>query len=210
MRYLQTSQSLSIVVRSTGFAHCAPLILNGMLRLTLATIFCVNALLAQKIDTEFDHALDFSKFKTFSIASGRVNAKSPMLNSELAEKNLKTAIVAQLKAKGLTEAEGKGDLTVTFRLTDGTQKQSMRVANDNVGMVRGRNSTINPGRTTSTRRETYTQAKDTLVIDIKDGSTKELAWRAVCVDTQADPAKLEKRLPTLVTKAFQKFPPKKK
>ena len=184
-----------------------------MLRLTLATILCASFLLAQKIDTEFDHALDFTKFKTFSITSGRINAKNEMINSELAEKNLKAAIVSQLKSKGLTEAEGKADLTVTFRLTGGKQNQSVRVPNSNPGggAVIRRNGTIAPGGANrGTHKEVYAKAKDTLIIDIKDGTTKELAWRATCIDTQDDPAKLEKRLGTLVTKAFQKYPPKKK
>ncbi len=60
------------------------------------------------------------------------------------------------------------------------------------------------------RKRVYVDAKDTLVIDIKNSATKELAWRAVCVDHQEDSAKLEKRLPNVILKAFQKYPPKKK
>lgn len=65
-------------------------------------------------------------------------------------------------------------------------------------------------RKTNTRKQVYVQAKDTLVIDLRNSATKELAWRAHCVDHQDDPAKLEKRLPNMVVKAFQKYPPKKK
>ena len=163
---------------------------------------------AQKIDTEFDKALDFSQFKTFAIREGKINAKDPMLSSELVEKNLRSAIVAQLKAKGLGEVDSKADLNVTFRLTGGTAKQQVLAPGQTVDVVgpRGRVSE----RTTRPRKASITQAKDTLVIDLRNTATKELAWRAVCVDQQDDPAKLEKRLPNMVAKAFQKYPPKKK
>lgn len=163
---------------------------------------------AQKIDTEFDKALDFLQFKTFAIREGKINAKDPMLSSELVEKNLRSAMVEQLKAKGLTEVESKADLNVTFRLTGGTGRQQVLAPGQTVDVAGPRGRVTE--RTTRPRRASITQAKDTLLIDLRNAATKELAWRAVCVDQQDNPAKLEKRLPGMVTKAFQKYPPKKK
>ena len=65
-------------------------------------------------------------------------------------------------------------------------------------------------RTTRARKGSIMQAKDTLIIELRNAATKEMAWRAVCVDQQDDPSKLGKHLPNMVTKAFQKYPPKKK
>ncbi len=92
------------------------------MRILVAWALLAYACFAQKIDTEFDHALDFAQFKTFTIREGKINAKNPMLNSELVEKNLRASIVEQLKLKGLTQVESKGELNVTFRLGDGIEK----------------------------------------------------------------------------------------
>ena len=178
------------------------------MRLLLLVILCAAAGLAQKIDTEFDKALDFSQFKTFTIRDGKINAKDPMLSSELVEKNLRTSIVEQLKAKGLTEVESKADLNVTFRLTGGKEKQQILTPGQRVETVGSRGRVTE--RSTRLRKASVNQAKDTLVIDLRNTATKELAWRAVCADHQDDAAKLEKRLPNMVAKAFQKYPPKKK
>ena len=178
------------------------------MRFLLLTALSAASCWAQKIDTEFDKALDFSQFKTFAIREGKINAKDPMLSSELVEKNLRSAIVEQLKAKGLTEVESKADLNVTFRLTEGKGKQQVLTPGQTVDTIGPRGRITE--RNTRPRRAGITQAKDTLVIDLRNTATKELAWRAVGVDKQDDPGKLERRLPGMVTKAFQKYPPKKK
>ena len=178
-----------------------------MLILVASALFACAAL-AQKIDTEFDHALDFAQFRTFTIREGKINAKNPMLNNELVEKNLRASIVEQLKQKGLTQVESGGELNVTFRLGEGTEKQTVLGPSDRVTTVGPRGRVIE--RKSTPRKQVYVQAKDTLVIDIKNSATKELAWRAHCVDHQDDAGKLEKRLPNMVVKAFQKYPPKKK
>ena len=178
------------------------------MRCVLLSALFIGTLCAQKVDTEFDNALDFKQFKTFTIREGKINAKNPMLNNELVEKNLRNGIAEQLRAKGLSEVESKGDLTVTFRLGDGTKKQTVRSPGERVTTVGPRGRVVD--RNVGSRKRVYVDAKDTLVIDIKNSATKELAWRAVCVDHQEDPAKLEKRLPNMILKAFQKYPPKKK
>jgi hypothetical protein len=41
---------------------------------------------AQKITMEFDQGSDFSRFKTFFINKGQLNAKNPALNNDLVRK----------------------------------------------------------------------------------------------------------------------------
>ena len=47
-----------------------------------------------------NQAADFTKFKTFTIRDGQLNAKKPALDSELTKKNLQTEIEKALTAKG--------------------------------------------------------------------------------------------------------------
>ena len=49
----------------------------------------------------------------------------------------------------------------------------------------------------------------TLVIDIVDGKTNELAWRAYCKGVVNNPSKRDKVINKALKKAFKKFPPKR-
>src|SRR5579864_6172713 len=55
---------------------------------------------AQKIEIEFDQAVDFSKFKTFAIRAARLTSRNPSLNSELIRKRINADIQKYLEAKG--------------------------------------------------------------------------------------------------------------
>src|SRR5215831_10789298 len=79
-------------------------------------VACSTALLAQKVTSEFDDTVDFSKFKTFAVRDGQMNSPAPALNSELTKKRIMTAIERGLTAKGLTKAAGASDLNVFFTL----------------------------------------------------------------------------------------------
>jgi hypothetical protein len=48
-----------------------------------------------------------------------------------------------------------------------------------------------------------------LVIDLRDPSTRSLVWRSIASDSERDPAKLADKLDDMVRKSFEKYPPKK-
>ena len=156
----------------------------------------VPAALAQKVNTDFDESVDFAKYKTFTLRGGRINAKHPSLDNSLVEKRIHNAIAAQLAARGLEQAAGRGDLSVGY-LLGARDKTDIDVV---PAGWRGR------GR----RRVVHHYAQGTLVIDMKDSGTNQLVWRAVCTDTASDPGKIDDRINKDVKKAFEKFPSKKK
>ena len=47
------------------------------MRILVASAILACATLAQKIDTEFDHELDFAQFKTFTIREGKIKCQEP-------------------------------------------------------------------------------------------------------------------------------------
>jgi hypothetical protein len=53
-------------------------------------------------------------------------------------------------------------------------------------------------------------AEGTLVIDLRDAEKRELAWRAIAVERESNPSKIEDRLDEMVKKAVGRYPPKKK
>jgi hypothetical protein len=152
---------------------------------------------AQKIEIESDPAVDFSKFKTFAIRDGRLNSQNPSLNNDLIRKRLEADIQKYLVAKGLTFVpSGPSDLNVRYTL----------------GAARKVETDVYPagwrGWGTRVVRVPYTEG--TLVIDLRDTSTRSLAWRAIAREDKSDAAKIEGKLDDMVKKSFGKYPPKAK
>jgi len=161
----------------------------------LLVILFSSLVFAQKIEIESDQAVDFSKFKTFAIRDGRLNSKNPSLNNELVRKRLDADIQKSLEAKGLRfVVSGASDLNVRYTL----------------GAVRKVEREVYPagwrGWGTRVVRVPYTEG--TLVIDLRDPSTRSLVWRAIAREEKSDAAKVEGKLDDMVRKSFDKYPPK--
>jgi len=160
-------------------------------------LLAVAGALAQKIDIESDQAADFSRFHTFAIRDARLNAKNAALNSELVKKRINADIQKVLEAKGLTfVASGPSELNVRYTL----------------GAVQ--RTEVDPypagwrGWGTRVVRVPYTEG--TLVLDLRDPSTRSLVWRAIVRQDKSDAFKVESKLDDMVRKAFEKYPPKGK
>jgi len=54
----------------------------------------------------------------------------------------------------------------------------------------------------------YTEG--TLVIDLRDPTTRSLVWRAIASEDKPDAIKIEGKLDDMVRKALDKYPPKPK
>jgi hypothetical protein len=50
----------------------------------------------------------------------------------------------------------------------------------------------------------------TLVIDMRDPSTRSLVWRAIASEEKSDAIKIEGKLDDMVRKSLEKYPPKLK
>jgi hypothetical protein len=151
---------------------------------------------AQKVTVEFDQAADFGRYRTFAIRAGQLNSKNPALNSELVQKRIDAEIERGLTARGLALVSGKSDLNVRYRL----------------GSARKAELESYPagwrGLGTRIVRVPYTEG--TLVIDLRDPSTRSLVWRAIASVEKSDATKLEGKLDDMVKKSLEKYPPKQK
>jgi Domain of unknown function (DUF4136) len=167
---------------------------QGVIAFGVSLIF-VQSAFAQKITTEFDEAVNFSKFKTFAIRDGQLNSPSPALNSELTKKRLEAEIERALTARGLTKATGRSDLNVFFTL----------------GSLRRVETETYPAgwRGLRTRVARVPYAEGTLVIDLRDPTTRSLVWRGIATEEKPTPAKLSDKLDDMVKKSIARYPPKK-
>ena len=164
--------------------------------LALLLLLAVCGALAQKVTIESDSSADFSKYKTFAIRGGQLNSQSPALNNELVKKRIEADIEKALAAKGLAKASGPSDLNIRYRL----------------GAVRKTELETYPagwrGWGTQVVRVPY--AEGTLVIDLRDPSTKSLVWRSIASVEKSDASKLEGKLDDMVRKSLDKYGSKPK
>jgi hypothetical protein len=150
---------------------------------------------AQKVTIEFDQTVDFRRFRTFAIRDGQLNSKNPALNSELVKKRIDLDIERGLTARGLEVTTGPSDLNVRYRFG------SARKAEIETYPAGWR------GFGTRVVRVPYTEG--TLVLDLRDPSTKSLVWRAIASEEKREAVKIEGKLDDMVRKSIEKYPPKK-
>lgn len=151
---------------------------------------------AQKITVEFDREANFSKYKTFAIRAGQLNSKDPALNSELVKKRLEADIERSLTAKGLQMVAGRSDLNVRYHFGSAAKVEVERYPAGWYGM--------------GTRVVRVPYAEGTLVIDLRDPSTRSLVWRGIATEEKSDVSKIEGKLDDMVRKSLEKYPPKQK
>jgi uncharacterized protein DUF4136 len=174
----------------------APVTLQGLALLVLGLLAAQGAQ-AQKITMEFDQSIDFSKYKTFAIRDGQLSSGNPALNSPLVKKQIEADIQNDLTAKGLTlVTSGPSDLNVryTFGAARKTEIEAYPAGWYGLG----------------TRYVRVPYAEGTLVIDLRDPTTRSLVWRAIAAEEKSDATKIQGKLDDMVKKSIDKYPPKKK
>jgi hypothetical protein len=172
-----------------------PRLVSQIAALFILILLAVPGVRAQDVTTEFDEAVDFTRFKTFTIREGQLNSRSPALNSELTKKRIETEIERAFTAKGLTMVTGPADLNVFYQF----------------GAARRVETETYPAgwRGLRTRVARVPYSEGTLVIDLRDPAARSLVWRAVATESERDPAKMAERLDDMVKKSIDRYPPKK-
>jgi hypothetical protein len=167
------------------------------LALVVLGLLAAQGARAQKITMEFDQTIDFSKYKTFAIRDGQLNSRNPALNSELVKKQIEVDIQNDLTAKGLTQVtSGSADLNVRYTFGSARKTEIEAYPAGWYGM--------------GTRYVRVPYAEGTLVIDLRDPTTRALIWRAIAAEEKSDATKIEGKLNDMVKKSIDKYPPKKK
>src|SRR5215472_10481999 len=159
-------------------------------------ILSASASLAE-VKTDFDRNADFSRYKTYSW--GKVHTENPLWDDRI-----KAAVNSALAAKGLTEVESGGDVSImAMEMTK--DHQTLNTYYDNFGGGwgwRGWGGGFGDDFGTATTTE-QTYQVGTLVVDLFDTNSKKLIWRGSASDMLSDKsAKNIKKLNTDVRKMF--------
>jgi len=161
----------------------------------ILSLFAAHGALAQKVTIQFDQAADFGKFRTFAIRNGELNSKNPALNSELVKKQIEADIVKGLTAKGFEETTGRADLNVVYHFGSARKTEVETYPAGWYGF--------------GTRAVRVPYSEGTLVIDLRDPTTRSLVWRAIASEEKSDATKIAGKLDDMVKKSLEKYPPKK-
>jgi hypothetical protein len=145
-----------------------------------------------------------NSYKTYSWAT----AKRDQTVSNLNAQRIVEAVDNALKTKGFTKQASGGDFQVAFIATT-AQQTDYSTTNDYYGYGWGRwygGAGMSTSRTTA-----YNWTQGTLVLDIVDGKSNEMVYRATAqaeVDQDLTPTERQARLNAGALKMLEKFPPK--
>jgi hypothetical protein len=166
--------------------------------------------LAQDVRYNFDKDADFGAFKTYKW----VVLKDAQPLSDLADKQVKSAVDAELAKKGLTKVDDESaDLYVGYQAGVSKEKEYSSFSTGwgygpgwygggwygpTGGTVTGSTTTIYIGQ---------------LALDMYASRPHTLVWRGMAsktIDTEAKPEKQQKNLEKAVAKMLKNYPPEKK
>src|ERR1700732_1224215 len=153
----------------------------------------------QQVKTDYHRTANFAQYKTYSWEN--VKTKDP-----LDVGRIKSAVNAALAAKGWTQVDSGGDVSiVAMEITQ--NQQTLNTFYDGMGGGWGwrRFGGGGFGEATTT---TETYKVGTVVVDLFDAKTKQLIWRGSESDTLSNNSEKNiKNLDKGVDKMFKKFPP---
>lgn len=163
-------------------------------------VLLTAASFAQQVKTDYDHNANFGQYKSYSWE--KVQTKDPLL-----VERIKDAVNAALAAKGWTQVDSGGDVSVVAMEITRNQ-QTLNTFYDGFGGGWRWRGFGGFGEATTT---TEPYQVGTVVVDLFDGKTKNLIWRGSASDTLSNNAeKNTKNLDKGVQKMFAHFPPEPK
>ena len=166
-------------------------------------ILAATASLAE-VKSDYDRTAEFGRYKTYSW--GKVHTQNPLWGDRI-----KAAVASALAAKGWTEIESGGDVSImAMEMTE--DNRTLNTYYDNFGGGWGWRwgGEFGDGFGTSTTTEA-TYKVGTLVVDLFDTNAKKLIWRGSASDTLSDKTdKNIKNLDSDVPRMSDHFPPEVK
>jgi hypothetical protein len=163
----------------------------------LAAVFLSIPSLAQKVETDYDHSVNFAQVHTYSW--GHVHATDPLFEGRIRE-----AVDRDLQAKGWQQVPTGGDVTLTAVAIKRNQAEYNTFYS---GLGPGWRWRGWGGGMATTTVENIPVG--TLVVDIYDSNSQHLLWRGLAHDQLSDkPDKNTQKLQKAVDKMFDKFPPR--
>jgi Domain of unknown function (DUF4136) len=176
-----------------------------------AGLFGLPSAVAQKVETDYAHGTDFSKYKTYNWTKLQDSSDS----NQLMDQRIVAALEEELAKKGLTKNESNPDVLVGYQ-TAITHQTQLNTFSTQMGpgwgygprWGYGWGGGFSSGTSTTT---TSTIPMGTLSVSIFDPAQKQLIFRGVAQHTLTGKAQKDtKKIQKAVVKIFEKYPPKER
>ena len=158
-------------------------------------------ILAQTVTIDYDHSVNFLKFKTYSWSG--VHASDSNV-----ENRITIAVNRNMSGRYMTETAKNGDVTIT--VVEATQNQQEYTAFyggiSQISWQRG----LGSGGFLDTAATLQDVPMNTIIVDMFDSKTLKLLWRGTITLSAADAASKEadQKADKAVTQLIGKYPPK--
>lgn len=177
----------------------------------LSTLLALTGCSSLKVHSDWDPQYDFARVQTWKWAEvPQTPTGSAVIDTDgLMAQRVMRAVEENLATRGYVKtATSEGDFEVAWFLTvePKTQVTTVNDYHGYGGPYRGWYGAGYGGSTTVV--DSYNEG--TLIIDIRDGKTRELAWRGSAtarLREKSDPEKAQQRANDAVTQILAKFPP---
>jgi hypothetical protein len=169
------------------------------LMVVLALTAAVSPGIAQEVRVDYEHACNFSGYKTYHWAPQQAHFSDLPFSNQLMQERIVSFVEEALAAKGFKRVETGADLLVSYDVKIATEPQYTTYT-DTTGLGWG-----------SAFSTTESQAVSTamLVVNMKDSRHKQLVFQGVSTTRVSSRAeKNARRLQKGINKMFEKYPPK--
>ena len=162
-------------------------------------------------NTDYDPTVDFTQYKTYMWFAGEMPADDELSKYPLIKKRIANSVEKALDAKGYTKGtQDNYDFVVIIHA--GTKERMQMNTYDYGGYGYGRYGRGGWGGGMSTTDVNYYD-EATVIVDIADAESKELAWRGTATGvvrkSQKEQAEAQADADEVINKIMANFPPGK-
>ena len=168
---------------------------------------------AQKTDTKFDHAYDFSQRKRYQWRENRLMTRQNPDTNELMDLKIVKAVNQFLASKGFVEVKEKPDFFLSY--DGGGNSQVAAGGSTQTGSGPTTTADLSPnyglGNGPTLAPTTWLKVNGQIVFHMVAADSLKTVWETTYSKTFRDPDKalkdLDKEVNELVSKSFKDFPP---
>jgi Domain of unknown function (DUF4136) len=174
--------------------------MSRMLAATLMLVTLPVAASAQKfgqpipVDLEYDHATDFSRYKTFAWAPFQEPAPNAANHVRITR-----AVERELEAKGLTKVPpGEASLLARYQAKLEKKFRGKQTQSESPWQPSNKRTIVNIDSVKI----------GTMILDLWDAGTKDLVWQARLSMPAPSPDRVEEAINKSVKRLMEEYPPK--
>ena len=163
---------------------------HNLLSSGLFLLVCTVGVLAQSVQTDYDHNFNLSELKTYAFSQQHRRPNDPLASSPINDRRIHDALDTQLRANGLA-ATTQPDFVISYYVTT---RKNLDIQDNRLGFFQRAGGSINVNQVT----------EGTIVVIFVDSASNQEVWRGYVSGT-INPKDLDKDVNKGITKLVQKF-----